>query len=204
MSDELSHASIRFLRWICPPNLYEGIEGDVLEKFEHDAKEFGVKAAKRKLTWNVIRFVRPGILLRNKFSIQLIHIGMVRNYLTISFRNVAKNKVFSFINIFGLGIGLASCLLIFQFVMFELSYDKFHEKYDRTYRVINDRVQNGKLIQHGTITYPTIGPAMAKDFPEVEAYTRMMPAYDLNIKADDKIFTGDYGHFADQHFLSVF
>src|SRR5688572_6517207 len=195
---------IRFLRWICPPNLYEGIEGDVLEQFEHDVKVFGIPKAKRKLAWNVIRFIRPGILLRNKFSIQLIHTSMIRNYLIISFRNVVKNKVFSFINIFGLGIGLAACLLIFQFVMFELSYDKFHEKYERIYRVTNDRYQNGKLIQHGTITYPTIGPAMAKDFPEVEAYTRLMPAYDFTIKAGDRIFTGDHSHFADEHFLSVF
>lgn len=82
---------------------------------------------------------------------------MLRNYLTIAFRNVAKNKVFSAINIFGLGIGLAACLMIFQFVSFELSYDKFHDKFDRIYRVTNDRFLNGKLIKHGTITYPTIG-----------------------------------------------
>src|SRR5688500_6405691 len=204
MSNEIPYAVIRFLRSICPPNLYEGIEGDMLEQFERDVEEFGIKKAKWKLLWNVIRFLRPGILLRNKFSIQLIHTSMIRNYLIISFRNVVKNKVFSFINIFGLGIGLAACLLIFQFVMFELSYDKFHEKYERIYRVTNDRYQNGKLIQHGTITYPTIGPTMAKDFPEVEAYTRLMPAYDFTIKAGDRIFTGDHGHLADEHFLSVF
>ena len=129
---------------------------------------------------------------------------MLRNYLIIAFRNVRKNKVFSAINIFGLGIGLAACLLIFQFVTFELSYDKFNEKFDRTYRITNDRFQNGKLIQHGTIMYPTIGPTMAKDFPEVEMYTRLMPAGDLNIKAEERIFRGDNGHFVDEHFLSVF
>lgn len=129
---------------------------------------------------------------------------MFRNYLTIAFRNVVKNKVFSAINIFGLGIGLAACLLIFQFVSFELSYDNFHEKRDRIYRVTNDRYQNGKLIQHGTITYPTIGPTMAKDFPEIESYTRIMPAGEMIAKVDGKIFKGDYCHFMDEHFLTVF
>ncbi len=129
---------------------------------------------------------------------------MIRNYLTIALRNILKNKVFSAINIFGLGIGLAACLLIFQFVTFQLSFDTFNEKFDRTYRVTNDRFQNGKLIQHGTIMYPTIGPTMIKDYPEIEEYTRMMPGGDLNITIDDRNFRGDEVIFADEHMLSVF
>src|ERR1044071_1400850 len=129
---------------------------------------------------------------------------MIRNYLTIALRNILKNKVFSAINIFGLGIGLASCPLIFQFVTFQLSFDTFNEKLDRTYRVTNDRFQHGKLIQHGTIMYPTIGPTMAKDYPEIEEYTRMMPAGDLNVTIDDRNYRGEQVHFADEHMLSVF
>ena len=89
---------------------------------------------------------------------------MLTNYLIIAYRNIARHKIFSAINIFGLAIGLATCLLIFQFVTFELSYDTFNENFERTYRVTNDRFQNGELIQHGTIMYPTIGPTMARDF----------------------------------------
>src|SRR5687768_10950544 len=130
---------------------------------------------------------------------------MLRNYFTIAFRNVAKNKVFSAINIFGLGLGLAACLLIFQFVSFELSYDKFHDKFDRIYRVTNDRFQNGKLIQHGTIMYPTIGPVMAKDYPEIEVQTRLMPGGELrNVKVNDELFQADECHFVDERFLTVF
>src|ERR1044071_7147668 len=129
---------------------------------------------------------------------------MFKSYLVVAFRNLLKNKIFSAINIFGLGIGLAACLLIFQFVSYELSYDQFNEKLDRTYRVTNDRFQNGKLIQHGTIMYPTIGPTMAKDYPEIEEYTRMMPAGDLNVTIDDRNYRGEQVHFADEHMLSVF
>lgn len=129
---------------------------------------------------------------------------MLRNYFTIALRNVLKTKVFSAINVLGLSIGLAACLLIFQFVSYELSYDTFHEKLDRTYRVTNDRFQHGKLIQHGTIMYPTIGPTMAKDFPEIENYTRLMPAGTLNVKIDDKNFRGEQCHFADEYFFTVF
>lgn len=129
---------------------------------------------------------------------------MFSNYFTIAYRNVLKNKTFSAINIIGLAIGLAACLLIFQFVSFELSYDKFNEKFERTYRVTNDRFQNGKLIQHGTIMYPTIGPMMAKDYEEIEEYTRLMPGGEVTVKVNDRIFSGESCLFADEHFLSVF
>ncbi|MEX2234656.1 MAG: ABC transporter permease [Cyclobacteriaceae bacterium] len=205
--DKFNHVqrlAIRFLMWFCPDYLFEEIEGDLIQKFNRDVQELGERRAKRRFVWNVIRFFRPEIIFRNKFSFEIISIIMLRNYVTIAFRNVAKNKVFSAINIFGLSIGLAACLLIFQFVSFELSYDRFHDHFDRIYRVTNDRFQNGKLIQHGTITYPTIGPTMAKDFPEIEMYTRLMPSGDLNVRIDDKDFRGDRCHFADEHFLSVF
>ncbi|HZY81313.1 MAG TPA: ABC transporter permease [Cyclobacteriaceae bacterium] len=129
---------------------------------------------------------------------------MIRNYLTVAFRNILKNKVFSAINIFGLSIGLAACLLIFQFVTFQLSYDTFNEKFERTYRVTNDRFQHGKLIQHGTIMYPTIGPTMIKDYAEIEEYTRMMPGGALNVRVEDRNYRGDVMIFADEHMLSVF
>jgi putative ABC transport system permease protein len=195
---------LRFLEWFCPPALYEGIEGDLLEQFDMDIKAHGYKHARRRLVLNIFRFFRPGIILRNRFSFQLIDLIMFTNYLIVAYRNIRKSKAFSAINVCGLGIGLAACLLIFQFVSFELSYDKFNEKFDRTYRVTNDRYQNGKLIQHGTIMYPTIGPTMAKDYPEIEEYTRLMPGGELNVKVNDKNYRGDYCHFADEHFLAVF
>ncbi len=195
---------LRLLAWYCPRDLYEGIEGDLVEQFDEDVKQFGEKRARKKFAWSVLKFFRPGIILRNKFTVQLINTHMLRNYIIIAFRNILKNKIFSGINIFGLGIGLAACLLIFQFVSFELSYDTFNKKFGRTYRVTNDRFQHGKLIQHGTIMYPTIGPTMAKDFPEIEEYTRLMPGGDLNVKVEDKIFRGDNCHFADNNFFSVF
>ncbi len=129
---------------------------------------------------------------------------MIRSYLIVAFRNVLKSKVFSAINVLGLSIGLAACLLIFQFVSFEFSYDKFNEKFHRTYRITNDRFQNGKLIQHGTIMYPTIGPTMARDYAEIEEYTRLMPGGTMNVKINDRNFRGDLCHFADEHFFSVF
>ena len=70
---------------------------------------------------------------------------MLKNYLLVAFRNLSKNKAFSFINIVGLAIGMAACLLILQYVSFELSFDNFNVKKDRIYRINQDRYNNGKL-----------------------------------------------------------
>jgi putative ABC transport system permease protein len=204
-SDRIERSFVlRVLRKLCPDQLYEGIEGDLLEKYDEDVKAVGERKAKQKLVIHTLKFIRPGIILRNRFSFQLINFIMLSNYFVIAWRNLLKNKVFSAINIIGLALGLAACLFIFQFVSFELGYDKFNEKLDRTYRVSNDRFQNGKLNQHGTITYPTIGPTMAKDFPEIEEYTRLMPTGELNVMIGDKNFRGANCHYADDHFFSVF
>ncbi|MEJ1238203.1 ABC transporter permease [Chryseolinea sp. T2] len=198
-----NHRSLRFLEWFCPPHLVEGIEGDLVEEYYADAEAFGEAVASRRLWLGVLRFFKPGIIFRNRFR-HPFHTIMLRNYLTTTFRNVVKHKVFSAINVIGLGIGITACLLILQFVMYELSYDKFNEKFDRIYRVTNDRFQQGKLIQHGTITYPTIGPAMTADYPEIESYSRLMPAGDLNVKVGDRFFRGESCIFADDHLLTIF
>jgi putative ABC transport system permease protein len=129
---------------------------------------------------------------------------MFTNYLILACRNLLKHKFFSFINIFGLAMGIAACLLILQFVSFEMSYDRFHTKAERIYRVINDRYQNGRLIQQGPLTYPAVSPAMSTDFAEVEGYSLTRGPGKIHIKAGDEIFRNDDFLFADEHFFSLF
>src|SRR5215469_6290091 len=100
---------------------------------------------------------------------------MLRSYLIRGWRNIRKNKILSFINIISLEIGMAACLFILQYLNFELSYDQFNKNVGDLYRVYNDRYQNGKLIQHGTITYSAIGQAMQNDYPEVANHARVEP-----------------------------
>ncbi|HEY4288182.1 MAG TPA: ABC transporter permease [Puia sp.] len=129
---------------------------------------------------------------------------MFRNYLVTAWRNLKKNKVFSFINISGLAIGMAVCLLILQYVNFELSYDQFNKNVADIYRVANDRYQNGKLVQHGTITYSAIGKAMQDDYPEVIDHARVEPWGNIIAGYGDKKI-GDINTMAvDNSFLTMF
>lgn len=115
-----------------------------------------------------------------------------------------KNKTFSFINIAGLSIGMAACLLILQYVSFQLSYDQFNKNAADLYRVSNDRYQNGKLIQHGTITYSGIGKAMQDDFPEVVNHARVNPSGGNIITYKDRKTPEQEVIYVDNSFLSMF
>ncbi|HLZ87921.1 MAG TPA: ABC transporter permease, partial [Puia sp.] len=129
---------------------------------------------------------------------------MLKSYLTTAWRNIRKNKMFSTINVVGLSIGMAACLLILQYVNFELSYDRFDTNIGDLYRVYNDRYQNGKLIQHGTITYSGIGKAMQHDFPEVMDHARVEPFGKQIVIYGNKKF-GDQQMFGvDNSFLTMF
>ncbi len=129
---------------------------------------------------------------------------MFKNYFKTAWRNLMKNKIFSFINIAGLSIGIAACLLILQYVSFELSFDQFNKNAADIYRVTNDRYQNNKLIQHGTITYSAIGKAMQDDFPEVINHTRVRPEGQDIIIYNDKKIGEQNGLTVDNSFLDMF
>ena len=129
---------------------------------------------------------------------------MLKNYFKIAWRKLMRNKTFSFINIAGLTIGMAACLLILQYVSFELSYDQFHKDVKDIYRVYNDRYQNGKLIQHGTITYSAIGKAMNDDFDEVVENVRVIPEGDQIINYQNNKILEENGFAVDANFLTMF
>jgi len=115
-----------------------------------------------------------------------------------------KNKVFSLINIMGLSLGMAACLLILQYVNFELSYDHFNDNASDIYRVVNDRYQNNKLIQHGTITYSAVSKAMKDDYPEVANYTRLLPTGNQILTYNDKKIPKEGSIAVDNSFFAMF
>jgi putative ABC transport system permease protein len=99
---------------------------------------------------------------------------MLSNYFKMFIRTLLRNKIYSLINIVGLAVGMASSILILQYVIHEFSYDKFWEKSDNIYRVSQDQYQNGELQLHSAKTFEGVGEAMLNEFPEVKNYTKFM------------------------------
>src|SRR5688572_16013486 len=163
---------LRFFRWFCDPSIAEDIEGDLLEMFQREAATGKVVNAKLRFSINTLRLFRPGIIKKIGRSSQFTHPSpMFKNYFITSMRSLMRSKGFSMINIVGLAVGLATFSLISLYVYHELSFDRYHKKADRIFRIVeNLRTENEMLFQ--STSSPPMGPRMKKDFPEVESYVR--------------------------------
>ncbi len=200
--------ALRFLSLICPRSLYEGIEGDLVEQFEADLATAGVAIARRKFRRNVIRFFQPGILFRNNFAFRLINTAMFGSYFTIMIRAMRKSLAYSLINVIGLAIGIASCLLIFNYVRFEQSFDAMHPDADRLFRVNQTAIwtPNGGVM---TSSGPQLALALKDDYPEIDQSLRIHTPGDMLVRfstgdGDVKSFRESRVLAADSNFFSFF
>src|SRR5215831_5546696 len=123
---------------------------------------------------------------------------MIKNYFILAFRNLTKRKGYSVLNILGLAIGITCCLLIFQYVSYERSYDKFEPRSQQIVRLRLDQYQQGKLAWQSATSYPAIGPTLKKDYPEVENFCRLIDNNVVlaNAKTNTK-FKETKGYYAD-------
>lgn len=129
---------------------------------------------------------------------------MLHNYLKIALRNILRHKVNAFINISGLATGMTACLLIYLFVMHELSFDKFNKNSENIYRLVFDYKFPDKL-DHLAVAAPIAGITLRKDFPEVVNYTSISPySGKLLVKYGDKKIYEENLYVADSTFFSVF
>ncbi|MEZ4955134.1 MAG: FtsX-like permease family protein [Saprospiraceae bacterium] len=129
---------------------------------------------------------------------------MFEKNLKLAFRNLLRNKSQSAILIGGLTAGMTACILLLLYVKFELSFDEFHAKKENIYRVVNQRFQNGKSVQKGTITYPTIGPTMMAEFPEIKNSTRIGYSSDMMLVQGERVNPLGTGLWVDEHFFEIF
>ncbi len=130
---------------------------------------------------------------------------MIKNYLRSAWRNIARHKFISFINIFGLTIGLTCCLLILAYIINEVSYDKYNANADRTYRVTRTfYAAKGVESLHLSSIAPPFGPLLQNAFPDIEKMTRVLPNGTTVLHYKEKLFNEKNGYFADEHFFDVF
>ena len=129
---------------------------------------------------------------------------MFKNHLQLAIRNLFKRKGYSLLNIFGLAIGITCCLLIFQHVAYERSYERFNSNAGQVVRLRLDAWQQGRLAWQSATVYPAIAPAMKKEFPEVEDYCRLIDAnFLITNDANHAKFKETKGYFADPSALDI-
>jgi putative ABC transport system permease protein len=127
---------------------------------------------------------------------------MIKSYLKIALRHLQKNKLYAFVNIIGLSIGITSCILIGMYIFHELSYDKFHANADRIVRVTMEYRAAG-TVNKTAVTGTKVGPQFKRTFPAVEAFTRTF-RYARVIGYGNKVFDEKNVLYADSAFFHIF
>ncbi len=128
---------------------------------------------------------------------------MLHNYIKIAVRNLLKYKGYTFINVFGLALGLVTCLFILQFIQDERSYDEFHTDVDRIYLFGLRGVMGGQFIETANTSTP-MGPTVERELPEVEQFTRVKSMGRTLVAREDVRFYEEAVYWADSTFFSMF
>ncbi|MET0300792.1 MAG: ABC transporter permease, partial [Flavitalea sp.] len=129
---------------------------------------------------------------------------MLKRNIVLALRTFKTFKRNTILNVLGLGVATAAFLLLMQYVTFEKSYENFHSKADRIKRVTIDMYNGPEMIGTDCETYPPLGPALKKQFPEVEDYVRIQDVSPVEVKYNDKIFALEKLFAADPSVFSVF
>lgn len=194
---KLPRLPLQILRRYCPAHLLEGVEGDLEELFAERYTRLGRVLASSIYCKEVLlvclwhgRKRKPGYQQARGFI-------MWKNYLKVAQRNLLKHKGFAAINVLGLSVGMACCMLLLLYVQDELSYDKHHEKADRIYRYVNAQ---------WAATAPALGPALMNDYAHMlESYVRVLPqSTEEPVEYQNQRFMESRVIYADSTFLDIF
>jgi len=130
---------------------------------------------------------------------------MIKNYVRSAWRNITRHKFISFINIFGLTVGLTCCLLILSYIINERSYDKYNKNANDIYRVTRIFYSgNGVESLHLSAIAPAFGPLLPAAFPEIKKMTRLLPNGTTALRYKDKLFNEENAFFADENLFAFF
>lgn len=129
---------------------------------------------------------------------------MIQNYFKIAWRNMMRHKAYAGINIFGLAIGIAACLLILQYVNFELSYENFQSNRDRIYRVQQDRFDKGKLSTQWAAGAFAVGNSFKEAIPEIEDYVKVVSNDRVTTEVNNQPLKIGQAYFASASFFNIF
>ena len=197
----------RFLEWYCNPSLLEEIQGDAYELYDRTRKKRGRHIANVQYAWNVLRFFRLSNLKRFS-SRPTSNFMMYQNYFAVFKRGFIKQKGYSFLNLFGLAIGIACFLLISLYVHDEYSFDRMHSKADRIYRIHEIMQSNGVGERSASQPFPVAGALLNDYGPQVEKAVRFFnfqaPTLPMATLDGKKEFNESRVFVTDADFFDVF
>jgi putative ABC transport system permease protein len=173
--------------------------GDMEEEFEERIRNDGVVKA-RSWYWRQTLKSIPSYFIYFIFGT----LDMLKNYFKSAFRNMKRDKIYTFLNLAGLAVGMSCFIIIGLWVQHELSFDKFHAKSDRIYRIGNEVTLKAGDQRDMIYTSAPMAQTLVDEYPEIETATRMRGFHGANFKVEDKDFIEEWGFYADPSFFEVF
>lgn len=170
------HFLLGFFRWYCRPQLVDHIEGDLIEEFRKRVLRMGKRKAEWRFGLDVLLLFRPGIVRPFQYHYSTSY-GMYKNYLKTALRNLRKNLGYSFINIFGLAMGMAVAIIIGLWIKNELSYDRYNPGYHRIAEVIQNVTNNGDVDTWFNTPFP-LGEELRSKYGDDFKYVVMVSGLD--------------------------
>ncbi|MCB0629417.1 MAG: ABC transporter permease [Saprospiraceae bacterium] len=194
----------RFLVWFCAPDLLEEVQGDLYESFEENVGLLGIERARKRYAIDVLRFFNYSTIKgHRKWAVENLYHLTMNNNLRFLLRRLAKQKLNTMLHILGLTLGLSVCILIGLFIQHELSYDKYHEKADRIYRVNQVWEEAGnKEVYYGAPA--PLAPALREEIPGIEEVGVAYPLSDRIVEiGPQKRFKQDHIMMVDASLLNI-
>jgi len=175
------------------------VADDLEEEYNETAGTQGVFRANLWYWKHVVKSFIPFT-----FNLIIWNYGMLKNFMKVALRNIIRQKGYSFITIFGLAAGIASCILIFLYVSFECSYDDYHPDSDRIFRVTMAYSTNAMHDFTTVWLAPPVVPTLREKYTEVQAAARLQPSGECRVKRNDSEFYEDGLVYAEPYIFDIF
>lgn len=194
----------RLLEWYCKPELLEDLQGDLHEYYQRNLSKGRFRA-----NWiyflDVLKFFRLYLIRKPKRFKRMTFFNLFSNYFKTSVRSIARNKLFSAINVVGLAISMSVGLLMIVYLSELLSYDTFHEKADRIYRVQTDyRSTTDEKFGHYASTSLSIGRKLQSDYPGIEKLVVLNRGSLVDLSFEDQFHTSRVMWSTEDFFQIIF
>ncbi len=192
----------RFFEWYCYPPLFDSIIGDLYERFDDNLEKYGQKKANRKFCFDVIRFMNRHTLRKSGQSkFYNNNMSILSNYFKVGFRNLMKNRSFTAINILGLSVSMAVCLVIILMINDQYSYDRWQVNGDETYRLTH--IDYDQLsIPMATVPLP-LGAEMKEKFAGFEHVVNFRRGFNGEVLQNGKAIALQ-GYFTEPSVFDLF
>lgn len=179
----------------------------MIELYEERVRDLGKRKADIKFIGDVLLLFRPGIIKPTEGYQTLNNYGMYKSYFKIGWRNLIKNKNYSFISIIGLSVSIALGMLIFHYSIYELRFDRFFTKADQIYRITSTTYENNRKVNESAEAPHSIASALKDKLPEIVQSARLISTrywFDCTLKYGESLFNERNLYYADPALLSIF